>query len=287
MPAVADTASTLDALLLADHRCGEAVYRRVSGSHPLRLLATLWSLSGDEVVWFAPAGVFLTMNFALVAAQGVLHGGKVTPSGCIEQCLSDVFGISCVAGFVECVTKLVFRRYRPAYAPQRKHGDLPGETFSMPSGHSLRAGMAACWLAHNAHAALILGSFGFTAPPLWLALLWAAGVATSRCSLGKHYPLDCLIGLLLGAALGLLLEMPSGAESIVARGCIKAVCGTTITALYGFYVVVPALRAALSQRALGSGTLYAAWLAFFAAFLLARAPTGTTVSDWWPGHCAA
>ena len=79
---------------------------------------------------------------------------------------------------------------------------LPGEQFSFPSGHSMRAAFVAGTVLRS-------GAFGaaFGAPSSAAraaALVWAALVAASRVAKGKHFPIDVLAGNVLGLALALV-----------------------------------------------------------------------------------
>lgn len=277
-------AGLLTALDRADRRMGKLLYAAAQRSAALRLAAQVASFSGDEAVWIAPAAFYISFAFA----YGFYARGWSSVASCAEQCMCDVFGVSCVANLIEILAKLAFSRPRPTYARQKQRSDLPGEAFSFPSGHSLRAGMAACWLVSNPHARLMLAAAGLPTPQPALAALWACAVATARAALGRHFPLDCLCGLAVGFAAGSALEGASHAVEAGAmlRGAVKTVAGVAITAIWGSSVAIPMMQSALPARwrERSHGPLMCAWVAFYAAFLLVRAPR--LGDEWWPASCA-
>ena len=168
-----------------DERLGRRLYSLNQSSAVLRLLVTIVSFSADEAIWFGISGVFISGTFGWSLFQGVLTGVAPLPPGCLEQCLSDCFGTMCVAGVVEVLGKLAFRRDRPLYAPQRTDYSLPAEQFSMPSGHSMRAAIVTFWLIRNPHAELLAGGLGLPIPSWRVAIPWACFVALSRVLKGK------------------------------------------------------------------------------------------------------
>lgn len=103
--------------------------------------------------------------------------------------------------------KSTIDRPRPAY--EQHVPSLEPETgWSMPSGHTQRAFMAAT----------VLGGFFIRARlPLFI---FAAAIAVSRVALGAHWLLDVAVGAVNGIALGgLILRLP--AERIKRRLGIK------------------------------------------------------------------
>jgi undecaprenyl-diphosphatase len=85
-----------------------------------------------------------------------------------------------------------FARERPFVSdPTSRVVGYQPTTQSFPSGHSTTAFAAATVL-----------SYAVRGRGLALAWLLAAGIAFSRIYIGVHYPLDVVVGAMLGAALG-------------------------------------------------------------------------------------
>merc|ERR1712130_234865 len=112
--------------------------------------------------------------------------------------------------------KLVFKRARPWYRTKRSTYVLPGEEFSFPSGHCIRAATLAFWFTKDADApsSLWSGSAGAgissgallsQSTELFL-LIWIALVMVCRVGLGKHYPLDVAAGTAIGIMNGCFLS---------------------------------------------------------------------------------
>ncbi|TMO58730.1 phosphatase PAP2 family protein [Pseudoalteromonas aurantia] len=77
-------------------------------------------------------------------------------------------------------------RVRPCDCYALKALLTPADKFSLPSGHSAGAWLyAVCIVEHlSVH--------------WWLLFTWAAGVSLSRVVIGVHYPLDVVVGALMG-----------------------------------------------------------------------------------------
>jgi undecaprenyl-diphosphatase len=85
--------------------------------------------------------------------------------------------------------KYLLRRERPsAVFPDLAGGFRAADRFSFPSGHACAAFL---------HAAALGARVPLALPVL---LVWAIAVAWSRVRLGVHFPLDVLVGGLLGVA---------------------------------------------------------------------------------------
>jgi len=90
--------------------------------------------------------------------------------------------------------KVIVARPRPAdLLPQVETLRIAVGGFSFPSAHAARAFAAAS----------VLGSY--FAGGRWTLWIVAALIAVSRVALGVHYPLDVIVGALLGAGVGWLL----------------------------------------------------------------------------------
>jgi len=93
-----------------------------------------------------------------------------------------------IADFVSSsLLKPLFARVRPCHIIQGLH--LIGrcsDSFSFPSSHAVNITAFACTMSHFY--------------PKWKRLFWiiAFSVCYSRVYLGMHYPIDCMMGALLG-----------------------------------------------------------------------------------------
>lgn len=96
------------------------------------------------------------------------------------------------------VTKNTFQRTRPCDCQNGFAYVTPSDKFSLPSGHS-----AAAWL----FATVVSYFYPHLAPYLYC---WASLVALSRVLLGVHYPLDVVLGSLMGYGFALLALQLTG-----------------------------------------------------------------------------
>lgn len=88
--------------------------------------------------------------------------------------------------------KFTVRRSRPE--GEWGHIYRATDPHSFPSGHAARS--------------MMLAVMGLGLGPLWLGLAllaWAPLVSLARVALGVHYPSDVVAGMILGAALGVIL----------------------------------------------------------------------------------
>ncbi len=94
---------------------------------------------------------------------------------------------------VNAMIKPIFKRERPDLIEGAPHLRRP-KTASFPSGHASSAAMAAVLLSDAVPAAR----------PAWVAL--AATVATSRVHARMHHGSDVVAGVVVGAALGVIVK---------------------------------------------------------------------------------
>jgi membrane-associated phospholipid phosphatase len=181
-----------------DQSLGRWVYTQASANSYVKTVATVVGISADEAVWFPLP--FLVA--ALAWPFGALTRGNVSA-------LCDVFGDVAMVCVVETVCKAVVRRARPTYAPQGHFYCLPGEWWSFPSGHTLRASYTVGRVLGDGWRFPALVGVSQSLPGL---ALWPALVAAARVARGKHYPLDVLVGYCVGVAMA-SLAMGMGRDS--------------------------------------------------------------------------
>lgn len=218
----------LQALLKADEDLGYRMYKYCQENSHVKLAADVFSISGDEVVWFGLPSVIGSLLFMM---RGL---GALRPMGCLEEGMWDCFGAAAICIFVETALKWVFRRKRPEYSPQSKVHSVPGEWFSFPSGHSLRAFYWPFWLSRSKFVGLLSPIIAF--PRARYCVPWAACVGWSRIAKGRHFPLDVAVGASIGAAVGWLTEDFLGG---LGRSVVKVVGGIFITYFYGITFLIP------------------------------------------------
>lgn len=267
-----------------DEKLSKGVFATTQHNSLLKLLADICSFTSDEILWF---GVPSTVACALFTLRlvGVLSG-----MGCIEELFWDMFGSCAVGTFVECMTKLVFRRTRPIYAKQADSYCLYGEWFSFPSGHTMRAFYWIFYLTESHFLKMLQHVLHF--PSAVYFIPWACAVGWARVGKGRHYIGDCIIGGLMGSVLGYVVEAQFSAYH---RAVAKTIGGIYTVACWGYYVVVPffAGKKATSRSRLIVGVLFYAYAlsvfrhtlpedSAFAGFqTLIRADEGHTCTKLW------
>lgn len=157
----------------------------------------LWlpvSLSAMSSYWAAPAVVFvLLFRYRIRDARG--------PLGLNTSLYTFMLGFA-VAFSVAALTKAVFALPRPFELlgdAVYRAASAPDSRYTMPSGHSVYAGVLAALLWPT------LGWFGRVG-----LLLAVVAIGWSRVVLGAHFPVDVVAGLAIGwgcVALVALLAM--------------------------------------------------------------------------------
>ena len=156
-----------------------AVYAAIAASPTPTLDRAFTALSRAadlSLLWIGTAG--------LLAAAGGERGRRAAVTGLVSTAVSSAV--------VNLGLKPLGGRRRPDRAlhrvPVERHVEMPGST-SFPSGHSASAFAFAAGVAH---------AFPAAGLPLHAA---AALVAYSRVHTGVHYPLDAVVGSVVGGAL--------------------------------------------------------------------------------------
>ncbi|WP_105166912.1 phosphatase PAP2 family protein [Pseudoalteromonas sp. T1lg23B] len=108
----------------------------------------------------------------------------------LEQ-LGQLFALTTVLAFamerpIYFYVKNRIARVRPCDCFAQKALLTPSDKFSLPSGHS-----AGAWL----YATCLSEHLPILSIPL---IIWAIGVSLSRVVVGVHYPLDVIVGALMG-----------------------------------------------------------------------------------------
>jgi membrane-associated phospholipid phosphatase len=140
-----------------------------------RALGALSTAASRSALWLALSGV-------MAGASG--HRAR-------RAAVRGVLAIAITSAVVNLPLKRLTRRRRP----QRQHGDSAG-LIRMPKSSSFPSGHAASAFAF----ATAVGS----EEPRWLPVILplAVGVAFSRVRLGVHYPSDVVVGMAIGASIG-------------------------------------------------------------------------------------
>ena len=163
-------------LLTADARISQKM-RVAEQPGLLRTIAAFFAHSGDS--WFC-AAVLVAVWF-LASPQW--------------QSLATILLIAIViTAVLVLILKFAIRRQRP----EGEWGNIYRSTdpHSFPSGHATRAFM--------------LATMGLGLGPIWLGIalvLWAPLVALGRVAMGVHYLSDILAGLVIGVAMGIVLQI--------------------------------------------------------------------------------
>eukprot|EP00419_Tripos_fusus_P026049 CAMPEP_0172715004 /NCGR_PEP_ID=MMETSP1074-20121228/67295_1 /TAXON_ID=2916 /ORGANISM="Ceratium fusus, Strain PA161109" /LENGTH=319 /DNA_ID=CAMNT_0013539535 /DNA_START=57 /DNA_END=1013 /DNA_ORIENTATION=- len=209
-----------------DKACGKRIFVTIQRS-PLRHVAELLSLSGDEAVW---------MVGPLLVGIGLLLGNLGPSPG--SSLMVELWGDVLMCSAVETGLKACLRRQRPEYAKQSSFCTLPGEWWSCPSGHAMRS----AFLARRFFCKPFIAyeDLGPAAASTFSAgcFLWAFLVGWSRIAKGRHFPGDVLLGLLFGYILAWLAAY----VGLPMWCCAKLVAGSVTGAEAAFMFARPDLR---------------------------------------------
>jgi len=153
-------------------------FRRYHGPWLTRL-ARLLTAMGDARTWTAVGLALLA-----TARPAGVHAGLRLACGCT------------LGALMAQVLKRTLNRARPSSAIEGFEALMENpDRFSFPSGHTAAAfGVAVALVGEPAYA----GSLSFTL---------ATGIALSRVYLGAHYPLDVLVGVVLGSGAGVAARL--------------------------------------------------------------------------------
>lgn len=219
---------SFSAFMRWDEETGERMFRMRDENRLIKTASDLLSLSGDEVIFF---GIVTPIAISMSFARG---WGYLRDIGCVEEALWDCFGSSAVCTFVESMLKLLFKRKRPKYCSQSHFISIVGEWYSFPSGHSIRAFYFIFWISRSKFVQLLRH---FLVIPRARSLIpWAIGVGWSRVAKGRHYPVDVVVGCMIGFVLGWLVE---DYFSGYGRAIAKTIAGTFTVANWAYYILVP------------------------------------------------
>lgn len=141
----------------------------------LRWLATFFAHTGDAAVWLAGAGTLFFLADAAFWRELALRIITAMTAG----------------GVASTALKWTFRRQRPPGPSAGLYFHL--DRHALPSGHATRV-------------ACIMVVLSPILPAWWASALlglWAALVSLSRVALQIHYLLDILLGMAVGALVGL------------------------------------------------------------------------------------
>jgi undecaprenyl-diphosphatase len=128
-------------------------------------------------------------TYLVLAVAGWVVGGE---AGRLLLAAASAAGLAAAIGYLP---KRLVARPRPTLGSASRHALLKHpDAWSFPSSHTATAFAAAITL-------------GAALGPVALAtlLLWAAAVGISRVYVGAHYPLDVLMGAVLGTSVALTL----------------------------------------------------------------------------------
>ena len=223
------------AVIALDNHYSERVYLMAQRTSIGRFVASVLSLSVDEVVAFP--------LMALLGFWFFLFGGTPTAVLAGRQCLRLFADFGALCMFEQCL-KLAFRRTRPQWRPAgKKLYAMPFEWWSFPSGHAMRAAYTAVILLRptvsQGYSPLFTTGFleDTSVTAVVLAATWVVGVAASRVAVAKHYVVDVIVGVTLGIAVS-----QSPFPDFDPHGPVRIVMGVLFTLEAVVVLMVPRYR---------------------------------------------
>jgi len=254
-----------------DQHVSLQVYKMATGSSVVMGLARTVNLLVDDAPFIA------LLSFGWLGTLGARATGALDAESCLPDAFNELYLRFLMWTVTESCLKLLLQKQRPGHfhrtssnvgialnemgaaagrgSPSRLRGRqgsrdalplkgvmIPGDQFSLPSGHSLRAFACARVLISNPllstefGVAALFGPDGGNGATVLLCL--AALVAWARVALGKHSVLDCVAGSLLGVAMVDLFEPWLGDEG---RWAYQQLCLSYFTAI-GLHCIVDLTR---------------------------------------------
>jgi undecaprenyl-diphosphatase len=154
--------------------------------------------------WLALMGVLTVLG----SGWGALMIVPLFASPRTRPFAASLTGVLAITSIVVFVLKAIVQRKRPYLVVPGVHPRI----FEAPTDFSFPSGHAAGSFAFAMFVAVVLVRHAIYQPKKKkrrillsvVAMIAALGVAMSRCVLGVHFPLDVLVGALLGSAFGAL-----------------------------------------------------------------------------------
>lgn len=174
----------MEALLQADHE----LFRAIHLGGACQVLDIIAPLLRNKLFW-VPLYVFI-LTYIWYNKRPYLAGFALSVALLIT--VSDTVSSKIIKPTVErlrpCNTPGIMEKIRPLVSC--------GSGYSFTSSHATN---------HFALAVFLMGTFSYRRKKWkWLWLVWAASISLSQVYVGVHFPIDILVGGLLGAGLGWL-----------------------------------------------------------------------------------
>lgn len=158
-------------------------------------------LNSKHISWLDPAMLFLSSYTAWILAFIFMTVLVYVKADAWKKVSALFFMLSVgVSALLTNIIKLIIERPRPihnqAWTDSIHAIEKYSESFSFFSSHSATTfSMAVFFFLFFRKQSKLYGI---------LAIVWSASVAYSRIYVAKHYPLDVLIGILFGTAIGII-----------------------------------------------------------------------------------